>query len=99
MSEHKVTESILNAGLQRSALISCSCGLFIDVANIRKLPLSVARRQLAGMHENLVPENSPEPKKKKSKKYQPVVETEPVKDKEPEQEPNEDWPDEDWDKS
>jgi len=55
MSDHKVTESIVNAGFQRSATISCSCGLSIDIANIRKLSLSVARRQLEGMHKNLTP--------------------------------------------
>jgi len=55
MSEHKVTEFVLNAGLQRSALVSCVCGLKIEVADIRKLSLSVARKQLEGMHKNLKP--------------------------------------------
>lgn len=55
MIEHKVTEHILNAGLQRSATISCSCGLSVEIANIRKLPLSAGRKQLDGMHKNLVP--------------------------------------------
>lgn len=70
MSDHKVTEHILNAGLQRSATISCSCGLSVEIANIRKLSLRAGRKQLDGMHKNLTPKNSPKPKKEKTTEKQ-----------------------------
>lgn len=113
MIEHKVTEHIVNAGFQRSATLSCSCGLSIDVANIRKLPLSAARRQLEGMHKNLKAEVREKTdrkittnpvltpaelrdlnKPKKSKKRQPVEETEPEQPTEPDLKLDEDWSDE-----
>ncbi len=92
MNDHKVTENLMQRNATTSATLTCSCGLSIDIANLSKTPLKAARAQLAGMHENLKPENSPKPKKeKKSKKHQPVVETEPEKTEEPEPEIDENW--------
>ena len=70
MSEHTVTENITQRDGQSSAHLECSCGLSMVVVSVRKTPMRVAREQLDAMHKNLVPENSPKPKK--SKKQRPI---------------------------
>jgi len=52
MNDHTVTENIVQAGFKRSATISCSCGLLIEIADLRKTSLSVVRKRLKEMHEN-----------------------------------------------
>lgn len=92
MSDHKVTEEITQAAGRITVKIYCSCGIVVE-EDTRKTSLRALRASMPKLHE--IAEEAPKPKKqKKAKKEQPVVETEPENDTEPELPIDEDWPDE-----
>ncbi len=103
MSNHTVTENLVQRNGVTTATVTCSCGKSVE-GSLRRKPLRALRVELTRLHEagrektdrKVLLDNRGAVTKPKE---QPVVETEPANDTEPEQDLDEDWPDEDTDKS
>ena len=50
MSEHKVTENLVQRNAETSATLSCSCGLSVE-GSLRRKPLRALRAELTSLHE------------------------------------------------
>lgn len=68
MSEHKVTENIIQSGNTRTIQFSCSCGASTDIIDLTKTTLSTARKVFAELIHDPKTEKVKTKKEKKSKK-------------------------------
>ncbi len=83
MSEHTVTENLVQTGDEIHATLTCACGLSVESSTRRKT-LRVLRAELDKLHET-------KPRKQKSE--------EDLREKEDRVNDNSEWPDESGDNS